>query len=179
MSRQAAGGFNSRLNLSQAAFEKSPLAVIGDKLQRALIILGGLRQCPEAPKQISPRSVQQMVAVEVAPRPKGIDEVETGARAISHRDCNGAVQRHNGRRLQALERTIQSYYLAPISIFSPSSATMLGSDRGLDSEWTGLTAKRFADQRKGFGDLLPIPAAAVLLLKKYKIAGLVQPGIAP
>jgi hypothetical protein len=43
---------------------------------------------------------------------------------------------------------------------------MEGRDRGLHGEGTYGAAKRFVDQRQRLGNLLAIPAAAILLFQK-------------
>ena len=47
-------------------------------------------------------------------------------------------------------------------------------DRRLQRERTRPAAKRLLDQRQRLGDLLLIPAAAILLFENDEIAGLVE-----
>ena len=55
---------------------------------------------------------------------------------------------------------------------------MLGSDRRLDSKCSGATAQGLIYKRESFGDLLDVPAAAILLLEDDEIPGLIKPRIA-
>ena len=84
-----------------------------------------------------------------------------------------------GDGCRRLQKIVEPYDLAPVRIFSPRRLTMQGSDRSLQSERTGAAAKRLLDQRQRLGDLLSIPAAAVLLFENDDIAGLIETGIAP
>ena len=52
-------------------------------------------------------------------------------------------------------------------------------DRGLQRERTGPAAQRGFDQRQRFGDLLLVPARAILLFEHDEIAGGVGPRVAP
>ncbi len=56
---------------------------------------------------------------------------------------------------------------------------MHGRDRRLQRERAGSAAKRLLHQGQRFGDLTPIPAAAILLFENHKIAGLIETGVAP
>ena len=56
---------------------------------------------------------------------------------------------------------------------------MQSRDCRLQRERAGPAANRFLDQRQRLGDLLLIPAAAVLFFEKNQIARFVKTGVAP
>ena len=102
-----------------------------------------------------------------------------GLRAVHHRDRHRPVQRHDGRGLHALEQIVEPDDLRPVRIFGPRRLAMQGRDRRLQRERTGPAAQRLLDERQRLGDLLLIPAAAILLFEKDEIAGLIEAGVAP
>jgi hypothetical protein len=57
------------LNLAQPPLKKPALAVVGDQSERARVALRRFSQGSGAAQQIGPRSVQQMIAVEIATPP--------------------------------------------------------------------------------------------------------------
>ena len=98
---------------------------------------------------------------------------------MNHRDRHGAVQRHDGRRLEALQKIVKPEDLRPVRIFESRRLTMQRCDRSLHGEWAGPHPKRFLYQRQRFGDLPLVPTAAILLFEENKIAGLIETRIAP
>ncbi len=102
-----------------------------------------------------------------------------GARAVHHRDRHRAVQRHDGRGLQALEKVVEADDLRPVRLLGARRLAMQGRDRRLQRERAGAAAKRLLDQRQRLGDLRVIPAAAILLLEHDEIAGRVETRLAP
>jgi hypothetical protein len=69
--------------------------------------------------------------------------------------------------------------LMPIRVFGTCSLTMERSDRSLYRKRAVPATKGLLNEWKRLGDLLPIPEAAILLFENYKIARLVDTGIAP
>ena len=84
-----------------------------------------------------------------------------------------------GEGCEAFEKIVEPDDLRPVRIFGPRRLTMQGRDRRLQRERTGPAAKRLLDERQRLGDLLLVPAAAILLFEKDEIAGLIETGIAP
>src|SRR6202011_4851422 len=79
----------------------------------------------------------------------------------------------------ALEKIVEADDPRPVRIFSARGLTVHRRNRSLQREPTGLATKSIRDQRQGLGNLLLIPAAAILLFKNDEIASLVHTGIAP
>ena len=123
--------------------------------------------------------MEEMIVFEIAGSGKRINQGERRRRALDHRDCNSAVQRHNRRGLHPFEKIVKADDLAPIRIFSTCRLAMQCCDRRLKRERPELSAERFLDERQGFSDLLLIPAATILFFEKDQVAGFIDACIAP
>ena len=139
-----------RLNLTQAAFEKSTFALIGHQRERSLVALCCFQGGSDTTQQIGSRGVQEVIAVEIAGSGERIDKRERRLGAVSHRNRHSSVQRHDRRGLEPLEKIVEPDDLRPVGIFGPRCPAMRGGDRRLHRERTGLSAKRFIDQWQGF-----------------------------
>src|SRR5207245_3720566 len=105
------------LNFAQPPREKSALGVIRDQRERSRIALRCFLRGSQAAQQISPRGVQQVVAVEVAGSGQRLDEGERRARAVHHGDRRGAVEGDDGGRMKALQKSVEAKELGPDRIF--------------------------------------------------------------
>ena len=72
--------------------------------------------------------MEQVIAVEIAVRGERIDECERELWPVRHGDRRRAVQGHDGRRLDALEKVIEPDDLRPVRLFGARRLAMQDRD---------------------------------------------------
>ena len=116
--------------------------------------------------------MQQVIAVENAGRGEFIDECQRRLRAFNHGECHGAVERHDGRGLDALEQVVEPEDLRPVGILG--SVRPGNAGRRLPPAPRTAPARREWPPRtsgKAWAICGVIPEAAILIFEKDKIAG--------
>src|SRR5689334_13745852 len=77
-------GWQVRGELSQPSLEKAPLRLLAREAERPLVGHSSIRGPPQAPTQVRPSGVRQVIIVQVAAREEGIDDREARRRAVPH-----------------------------------------------------------------------------------------------
>ena len=161
-------GTNSHNLSTAAARQERALDGAGRQLERPAIA-GGLRRPADAPQEVGARGVQVHVVVEPL---DSVDRVEPGLRALRHRDRDGAVQLDDGRGLRPQQPVVEVADPRPAGVLGAARGRVLDGDRRLQRVRAGRARRRRAaraerppGQRDALGDLLAVPARAVLVLR--------------
>src|ERR1700758_802108 len=105
-----------------------------------------------------------MIVVEVVRADQGIHNCKPCSGAVRHRDCNRTVEGHDGRRLDAFQLSVEPDDFGPVRVCRMSSLAMRGGNCSLYGEWSSRAARRVLHKEQSLGNLLLVPAAAVLFL---------------
>ncbi len=81
--------------------------------------------------------------------------------------------------MRTLKKIVEPDDLRTVRIFGARGPTMLSGNRSLQCEWTRPASKPLFDERQRLGDLLLIPAGAILLFEDNKITSLIETRSAP
>lgn len=165
-------------HFAQTPFEISTLTFVGDEGEGARIAACGFSAKIEAAEKIGARRVEQMIILQLSAEGGCVELGESLARTVDHGDGDGAIERYDGRRLDAFELIVETQDPSPVRLLRAQNFAMLRGDGGLQGEWASAATQRFGYEREGLGDLLMIPKLTVLLFKNDDVAGVVEAGIA-
>ena len=166
----SAGGLVGQLG--QPPFEKPPLRLLLGEGEGPLVGRPGLRGPAQPPAQVCARGVCQAVFLQIAASENRVDQAPGPPQG--HR-ASPPLRRGSARpraRVGAQQHIVQPDDLRP----SPSHrrwALGRARPRSPPEACTGRSAatQRSFHQRRPFGDLVPIPERAVLVVQQHQFAG--------
>ena len=115
--------------------------------------------------------MRQVVVLQIAASQDGVDELETGRRAVAHSHRHRAIQLDYRRRVGAQQDVVESDDLAPVRGVGSDRVGVHRRDRRLQR--IGAEAprgKRVLHQSRSFRDLRPVPERAVLVTEQDQLA---------
>ena len=125
----------------------------------------------KATAQIGSRRMREVVLVEIAAGEDRIDDRQPRRRTVAHRDRRGAIQLDDRRRIGAQQHVVQADDLRPVRVGGRSRFGMHGGNRRLQRVRTEPAAgQRPLDERAALGNLLAVPARAVLIVEQHQLA---------
>ncbi len=109
-----------------------------------------------------------------------IDERDACSRAALHGDGNRLVEGNNWRRIGHIETLVKSHNPAPVGSVETAGAGVLGGNGGFEDIAADFARREGALQMAaGLGNVLPVPAVAILILQQHDVTGWGQPGSPP
>ena len=127
----------------------------------------------EPAEQVGPGGVEVAVVLEAGDR---VDRGEAVLRAVGHGDCDRAVQLDDRRGLQRAAARRRAATICGQSLVSPVWQAAIAA-----WSWYGPgrpRRQRGLDERTALGDLVLVPARAVLVLQQDELPVAVEPSVA-
>ena len=114
--------------------------------------------------------MQVRIAVQRAAAGEAIDQREAHRRAIHHRDGDGQIELHDGRRVDRGEQAIQGHDPWPVRGIPRRRLVVNGCDGRLQSVRTDRSVGRAGrDEPEALVDAGSIPATAILVLEQHQL----------
>jgi hypothetical protein len=112
--------------------QEPALGVVVREGQSELVLGGGFREAPEAPKEVGTRRRQEPVAGQLATSGEVVQQSEANRGAFRLSDRDGPVQFDYRRGIYPSERLVERGDRLPVGRASVEGTGVLGGDRSLE-----------------------------------------------